>query len=1456
MRHSLPLAAVLVSAAVACADPPEVWVDDDFSAATPGWGTTHFAAVQAGIDAVAAGGIVNVAAGVYPEANVTIPKSLTLRGSAGAILDGQSTPGATGLQVRASDVTVERLEIRNYWNGITGWQSTRPEYRNVRIRDNTIHHMDGTGAAGFGIYMGWDGERWDPCNGTWYDPNLTDWLDYTGLEITGNEIHHTTQAAIVLQMVKATAGTLLVARNHVYDSPNSAVWIDGARDVTVTDNDLHHCANGVFVSAYADSCVYTSWGVPDTRWGPRNLDIRGNFIRNHGQGVGFRHGWPALMHFAGNAYTANGAAVSNGLPVAVDCSANWWESADPAAVAAAAGNRVDFTPWLASGTDTDPNAPGFQGDLSARWVDDASPQTGGLRRIQEGIDLAPGGTVHLAPGLYEEQVVLTASGLELLGSGRGPNPAVDTIIRSPVGPLPYSFLVGAGVNYPIIGVHDAANVSVSNLRVDGFGRGNGNFRFLGIAYWNADGTVAEVDVTGVRDTPLSNASHGLGIYAYNNTGGPYAIAVTGAAVDDYQKIGIALLGPGLMATVAGCTVTGVGPTTVTAQSGIQIGTGASGSVTGCTITGHLFAGGGNWAASGVLPVFGGTVDVTGCTLIDNVPGAYYVATEGVFAGNTVRNNTEGAHNGLIAYKPLDTGPLRGGGELPLPAGIDMFPHPPESETMTVSVAGGTFTGRDAPGSVGIFGYCDAGRLIIDAQGAGITDWEHGLVLLEAGTGTITSTVALCRIYSNIGFGFLTNSDVVQSAVDNYWGDPSGPYDASGTMEAPPCADPAVMINADGVGNPASFNVNYCPWHATDSTVLALVPQQGACYEPNDVLTAEVHLTGSTEIVVGGQFHLSFDPAKLTYLGGDPGDPPFTRELIDMEPESGRVFYAVGHPDGGTGTHSDTVMARLRFRINPGVSECGTAGLVSFASPNGPYSTKLSNNVGEPVAASQHALSAITVDAQPPSAGPVTVDGGNLPPTGCAMDVTFSATVADNCCLETAGVQVVVALLDPNVATLGVPVVVKTQIDPQTVGVSGSVRVSDLRSCPATVRVYVEAVDCCGTVMATASGSGDVNDATPPVISNCPADFAVNAEAGTTSAHVWWTEPTAADNCTLASFVADHQPGELFPPGPTLVTYTARDQCGNTSTCSFTVTVRPFNDVVLTVQLSPNISTGGSFPQTLTRCITFEVWNCDPPNVEPDAIVSQEVTFTVTAGTPNVALGAATLTEVPAGAYACITARDKLHTLRRTATLTINASHQYAADFTGDPAGGGDWLIGGNLNDDSTCDILDFGVYSWQFTQVYGSGNTTCATAYPHADLNGDGIASVADFTFIQVHFGKTHEANCCGAGSLGEPVRRISVDELIRLGLAELAAGDWNHDGWLDEADMAAFVEQHLARAGDLNCDGVVNFNDINPFVLILSDPVGWQAQYPGCPPANGDVNRDGQVNFDDINPFVALLSR
>lgn len=56
---------------------------------------------------------------------------------------------------------------------------------------------------------------------------------------------------------------------------------------------------------------------------------------------------------------------------------------------------------------------------------------------------------------------------------------------------------------------------------------------------------------------------------------------------------------------------------------------------------------------------------------------------------------------------------------------------------------------------------------------------------------------------------------------------------------------------------------------------------------------------------------------------------------------------------------------------------------------------------------------------------------------------------------------------------------------------------------------------------------------------------------------------------------------------------------------------------------------------------------------------------------------------------------------------------------------------------------------------------------------------------------------------------------------------------------------------GDANCDGVTDFEDINPFVLALSDPQAYQTRYPGCLP---DMNGDFRVEFDDINPFVTIL--
>ena len=59
---------------------------------------------------------------------------------------------------------------------------------------------------------------------------------------------------------------------------------------------------------------------------------------------------------------------------------------------------------------------------------------------------------------------------------------------------------------------------------------------------------------------------------------------------------------------------------------------------------------------------------------------------------------------------------------------------------------------------------------------------------------------------------------------------------------------------------------------------------------------------------------------------------------------------------------------------------------------------------------------------------------------------------------------------------------------------------------------------------------------------------------------------------------------------------------------------------------------------------------------------------------------------------------------------------------------------------------------------------------------------------------------------------------------------------------------------GDLNCDGVIDFFDIDGFVLAVTDPPGYAAAYPECDLVLADMNGDGAVSFFDIDGFVALL--
>lgn len=84
-----------------------------------------------------------------------------------------------------------------------------------------------------------------------------------------------------------------------------------------------------------------------------------------------------------------------------------------------------------------------------------------------------------------------------------------------------------------------------------------------------------------------------------------------------------------------------------------------------------------------------------------------------------------------------------------------------------------------------------------------------------------------------------------------------------------------------------------------------------------------------------------------------------------------------------------------------------------------------------------------------------------------------------------------------------------------------------------------------------TGTVTVADLTPPTIA-CPADQTIECSAG--GAATTFTA-TSADNCSLASQACVPPSGSVFPVGTTPDTCTATDGSGNSSSCTFNVTVR-------------------------------------------------------------------------------------------------------------------------------------------------------------------------------------------------------------------------------------------------------------------------------------------------------------
>jgi hypothetical protein len=394
--------------------------------------------------------------------------------------------------------------------------------------------------------------------------------------------------------------------------------------------------------------------------------------------------------------------------------------------------------------------------------------------VQRGIDAASAGfTVNVGPGNFTEQLEINKA-LTLDGQGSG-----ITNIISP-NTLTLSFTT-SGVNKPVIYVHDASDVAITDLTVDGNGKGNTNNRFQGIAYRNAGGRVDSCEIKAIRNTPIDGVQAGIGIFALADDGNTRTLDITGNNIYDFQKNATALSGADLSVRADSNTITGAGPVSFIAQNGIQLGFGATGSIRYNNISGLSYIPS-TAVSCGVLlyqPTGPDTTShniLTGCQM-----GIYYIDVGGVISENTITTNS--VNTGTTSYWGIDADP--GGTPRVIPSPVDepsLVSRKQSGVLDNSSITTWIFRNvLNSTGNNGVGIEMDAlGTEILNATATEnyVNGWEAAIYFYKDAGATLNG-IANENELSNNTYSIFNQTGVIQNATCNWFGTTDPPTIAAG-----------------------------------------------------------------------------------------------------------------------------------------------------------------------------------------------------------------------------------------------------------------------------------------------------------------------------------------------------------------------------------------------------------------------------------------------------------------------------------------------------------------------------------------------------------------------------------------------------------------------------------------------------------------------------------------------------